>query len=120
MVVIEGPRLFYTCGVGDVPCLGGEFDRNDDYAEAFLAKEAGMAYASISHVTDVDSVDIEDIVTVEMVNERMAKNVDAINDAIVRLCEVEFAEIALHDPMRDLVSPRPEGTTFLDLFPAVD
>jgi 5'-methylthioadenosine phosphorylase len=120
MVVIEGPRYSTHAESVMFHAWGANLIGMTITPEAFLAKEAGMAYASISHVTDVDSVDIEDIVTVEMVNERMAKNVDAINDAIVRLCEVEFAEIALHDPMRDLVSPQPEGTTFLDLFPAVE
>lgn len=120
MVVVEGPRYSTHAESVMFHAWGANLIGMTITPEAFLAKEAGMAYASISHVTDVDSVDIEDIVTLDMVNERMAQNVDAINDSIVQLCEVEFAAIELHDSMRDLVTPRSEGTTFLDLFPEVD
>lgn len=120
MAVIEGPRYSTHAESVMFHAWGANLIGMTITPEAFLAKEAGMAYASISHVTDVDAVDIEDVVTVAMVNERMAQNVDAINDAIVHLCEVEFGSIDLHDAMQDLVSPRAEGTTFLDLFPPVD
>lgn len=119
MVVIEGPRFSTHAESVMFKKWGANLIGMTIAPEAFLAMEAGIAYASISHVTDVDSVDIEDIVTVELVNERMLKNVGAINDSIVQLCKMDFSTIELHDFTKDLISPRPEGTTFLALFPEV-
>lgn len=54
--------------------------------EAFLAREAEMAYASIAHVTDYDSWHEEEApVTVDMVLATVDKNVTAIKQALVEL-----------------------------------
>lgn len=54
--------------------------------EAFLAREAEMAYASIAHVTDYDSWHEEETpVTVDMVLATVDKNVTAIKQALVVL-----------------------------------
>ncbi|MEO1166216.1 MAG: S-methyl-5'-thioadenosine phosphorylase [Chloroflexota bacterium] len=56
--------------------------------EAFLAREAEMAYASIAHVTDYDSWhEEEEPVSVEMVLKTVSANVEYIKQAIVKVVE---------------------------------
>ncbi len=54
--------------------------------EAFLAREAEMCYAAMAHVTDYDVWHVVDApVTVDIVIQRLAKNVDISQQAIRNL-----------------------------------
>ncbi len=56
--------------------------------EAFLAREAEIAYASLAHITDYDSWhEEEDPVTVEMVVKTMQKNIQIAQNAIAHAIE---------------------------------
>lgn len=52
--------------------------------EAFLAREAEIAYASLAHVTDYDSWhEVEEAVTSDMVAQTMVKNIETVQQALV-------------------------------------
>ncbi len=53
--------------------------------EAFLAREAEIAYASMAHVTDYDSWhETEEAVTSDLVIKTLAKNIDLVQDALAK------------------------------------
>ena len=65
--------------------------------EAFLAREAEIAYASLAHVTDYDSWHAEEeAVTSDMVIQTLVKNIETVQAALVEA-------IAQHD--EDIVTP---------------
>ena len=93
LVTIEGPRfstraeshLFRSWGVsliGMTAC-----------PEAFLAREAGLCYATIAHVTDYDVWhQSEEPVSVEMVIQTLHRSLHIVQEAILSLLESLDAE----------------------------
>ncbi len=82
--------------------------------EAFLAREAEIAYASIAHVTDYDSWhEEEEPVTVEMVLKTVAQNVDTIKLAIVQLMDTidPDMETASHTALQMAITTNPSAIT---------
>ncbi len=85
-ITIEGPRfstkaeshLFRSWGISIIGMTTSP--------EAFLAREAGLCYAVMAHITDYDVWhESEEAVTVEMVIRRLRDNLDLAQRAIVRL-----------------------------------
>ncbi len=85
-ITIEGPRfstkaeshLFRSWGLSIIGMTTSP--------EAFLAREAGLCYAVMAHITDYDVWhESEAAVTVEMVIRRLQANLDLARRAIVRL-----------------------------------
>ncbi len=83
LVVIEGPRFSTRAESHVYRQLGLSIIGMTTAPEAFLAREAEIAYASISHVTDYDvwHIDVE-TVTADMVMQRVATNLKIIQQAI--------------------------------------
>lgn len=96
LVVIEGPR-FSTKGESRIfRSWGGDIIGMTSCPEAFLAIEAEMAYAAMTHVTDYDVWhETEEPVTVEMVIETMNKNIQTAQKALA-------IAVAQLDPNSDL------------------
>jgi 5'-methylthioadenosine phosphorylase len=84
-VTIEGPR-FSTKGESRVfQQLGFAIVGMTAVPEAFLAREAGMSYATMAHVTDYDVWhESEAAVTVDMVVARLRANAQAAKEAVVK------------------------------------
>jgi len=82
-VIIEGPR-FSTKGESNIfRSWGCDIIGMTTIPEAFLAKEAEIAYASMAHVTDYDVWhESEEAVTVEAVIANLQANVDVAKQAI--------------------------------------
>ena len=82
-VTIEGPR-FSTRGESEIfRQLGCSIIGMTTSPEAYLAREAEIAYATIAHVTDYDVWHVsEDPVTVEMVLQTLAQNVEIVQRAV--------------------------------------
>lgn len=82
--------------------------------EAFLAREAEIAYASIAHVTDYDSWhEEEEPVTVEMVLKTVSHNVEAIKKAIVRVMDTidPDMETSSHTALQVAITTQPSAIT---------
>lgn len=82
--------------------------------EAFLAREAEIAYASIAHVTDYDSWhEEEEPVTVDMVLATVSKNVQAIKQAITELMKnIDLdAETSSHTALESAITTNPSAIT---------
>lgn len=111
LITIEGPRfstrgesnLFRTWGmtlIGMTAC-----------PEAFLAREAGMCYATMAHVTDYDVWHrTEEAVSVELVINTLNKNTTTAQKAIQKLVIALSAEsaCACKDALSDAIITRPE------------
>ncbi len=82
-ITIEGPR-FSTRGESEVfRAWGMDIIGMTACPEAFLAREAGMCYATMAHITDYDVWhESEETVTVNMVIEQLNKNVGLAQQAI--------------------------------------
>jgi 5'-methylthioadenosine phosphorylase len=85
-ITIEGPR-FSTKGESRVyRSWGMDIIGMTASPEAFLAREAGICYATMAHVTDYDVWHAsEETVTVEMVVRQLNENVALAQDTIRRL-----------------------------------
>lgn len=86
LVVIEGPR-FSTKGESRVyQKLGFDLVGMTAIPEAFLAREAGMSYATMAHVTDYDVWhETEEPVTVEMVVQQLLANAEVAKTSVVNV-----------------------------------
>ena len=84
-IIIEGPR-FSTRGESEIfRQWGCIIIGMTSCPEAFLAREAEIAYATIAHITDYDVWHTsEDPVTVEKVMATMRNNLSTVQQAIVR------------------------------------
>jgi 5'-methylthioadenosine phosphorylase len=84
LVTVEGPR-FSTRSESEVfRKLGFAVIGMTAAPEAFLAREAGMSYASVNHVTDYDVWhETEEPVTVEMVVRQLMANAEVAKASIV-------------------------------------
>ena len=82
--------------------------------EAFLAREAEIAYASIAHVTDYDSWhEEEEPVTVEMVLKTVSANVEAIKKALVHLIDsIDLnMQTPSHTALQSAITTQPSAIT---------
>jgi 5'-methylthioadenosine phosphorylase len=87
-VIIEGPR-FSTKGESQIfRQLGCSIIGMTTCPEAFLAREAEIAYATIAHITDYDVWhESAEPVTVEMVMETMRQNIDHVQQSLALAVE---------------------------------
>ncbi len=82
--------------------------------EAFLAREAEMAYASIAHVTDYDSWhEDEEPVSVEMVLKTVSANVDFVKKALRHLIDIIDldTETPSHTALQMAMTTQPSAIT---------
>lgn len=82
--------------------------------EAFLAREAEIAYASIAHITDYDSWHEEEApVTVDMVLATVAQNVKIIKQAIIELMKnIDLdAETSSHKALETAITTNRDSIT---------
>ncbi|MGB7338134.1 MAG: S-methyl-5'-thioadenosine phosphorylase [Phototrophicaceae bacterium] len=82
--------------------------------EAFLAREAEMAYASIAHVTDYDSWhEDEEPVSVEMVLKTVSANVDFVKKALRHLIDIIDldTETPSHTALQMAITTQPSAIT---------
>jgi len=91
-VTIEGPRFSTKAESLFFQRMGFAIIGMTAVPEAFLAREAGMSYATMAHVTDFDVWhETEAPVTVEMVVRQLLANADVARSAVVN------AVAMLHD-----------------------
>lgn len=111
-VIIEGPR-FSTRGESHIfRQLGCSIIGMTTCPEAFLAREAEIAYATIAHITDYDVWhESEDPVTVEKVMETMHRNIDHVQQTLALAVEKldENAEYLAHFALQDAIMTAPEA-----------
>ena len=113
MITIEGPRFSTRAESHVFRSWGMDIIGMTTSPEAFLAREAGICYAVMAHITDYDVWhESEDAVTVSMVIERLHANVDLARQTIRRLaarlvererdcdCEAALANALLTDRAR--------------------
>ena len=85
-ITIEGPRFSTKAESRVFRAWGMDVIGMTASPEIFLAREAGMCYTTMAHVTDYDVWhESEDPVTVEMVIRQLNANVHLAQDAIRRL-----------------------------------
>jgi len=85
-ITIEGPRFSTKAESRAFRAWGMDIIGMTTSPEAFLAREAGMCYAVMAHITDYDVWhESEDPVTVEMVIRRLQANVAIAQQAIALL-----------------------------------
>ncbi|HEX7620055.1 MAG TPA: S-methyl-5'-thioadenosine phosphorylase [Anaerolineales bacterium] len=85
-IIIEGPRFSTKIESNVYRAWGMSIIGMTTAPEAFLAREAGMCYAVMAHVTDYDVWHISEApVTVEMVIKTLNKNTQAAQAAIRHL-----------------------------------
>ena len=112
-ITIEGPRFSTRAESHVFRSWGMDIIGMTTSPEAFLAREAGICYAVMAHITDYDVWhESEDAVTVSMVIERLHANVDLARQTIRRLaarlvererdcdCEAALANALLTDRAR--------------------
>lgn len=88
-VTIEGPRFSTKAESCAFQQMGFAIVGMTAVPEAFLAREAGMSYATMAHVTDYDVWhETEAPVTVEMVVQQLLANADLARSAVVNAVEL--------------------------------
>jgi len=88
-VIIEGPRFSTKAESHTFRKLGFSIVGMTSIPEAFLAREAGMSYAIIAHVTDYDVWhESEEPVTVEMVVKTLTENAMAAQQATLNAIDI--------------------------------
>lgn len=84
-VIIEGPRFSTRAESLAFKKMGFAIVGMTTIPEAFLAREAGMSYATVAHITDYDAWHEEEApVTTEIVVKRLLENADAARRGIAR------------------------------------
>ena len=110
-ITIEGPR-FSTRGESNIfRQWGCSIIGMTTSPEAYLAREAEIAYAVIAHVTDYDVWHVsEEPVTVEMVLETVSKNLSTIQQSITHAVEMidEDAEYDSHNSLQMATMTAPD------------
>jgi len=82
-ITIEGPRFSTKAESRVYRAWGMDIIGMTASPEVFLAREAGMCYATMAHVTDYDVWhETEEPVTVEMVIQQLNANLDVAQEAI--------------------------------------
>lgn len=106
-ITIEGPRFSSKGESNTYRQWGMSIIGMTTSPEAFLAREAEMAYAVMAHVTDYDVWhESEEPVTVEMVVRTLNRNTEVAKRAIGRLVETMSAwegEFEAHAALRDAI-----------------
>ncbi len=112
LIVIEGPR-FSTKGESRIfQKWGCEIIGMTTAPEAFLAREAEIAYATMAHVTDYDVWhETEEPVTVQMVLRTMARNLQSAQQAIADAVESldERADWPSHHALEHAIQTAPQA-----------
>ncbi|MCU0496225.1 MAG: S-methyl-5'-thioadenosine phosphorylase [Anaerolineae bacterium] len=109
-IIIEGPR-FSTRGESQIfRQWGCSIIGMTTSPEAFLAREAEIAYATLAHITDYD-VWHETPVTVEMVIETMRHNIANVQQVLVHAIEqIDLsAHYAAHTALDDALQTHPNA-----------
>jgi 5'-methylthioadenosine phosphorylase len=109
-ITIEGPRFSTRAESNTYRAWGMSIIGMTTSPEAFLAREAEMCYAAISHVTDYDVWHVsEKPVTVDMVIEILNRNTTLVQQAVMNLisdlpvvreceCQNAMADAFITDP----------------------
>lgn len=109
-ITIEGPRFSTRAESNTYRAWGMSIIGMTTSPEAFLAREAEMCYATISHVTDYDVWHVsEKPVTVDMVIEVLNRNTSLVRQAVLNLisdlpedreceCQNAMADAFITDP----------------------
>ena len=87
-LTIEGPRFSSRLETDTFVNWGIDILGMTTSPEAQLAREAEMSFSVLAHVTDQDNVGEEESVSVEIVLENVAKNVNKVNKAVARAVEL--------------------------------
>jgi 5'-methylthioadenosine phosphorylase len=111
-ITIEGPRFSTKAESHAFRAWGMDIIGMTASPEVFLAREAGMCYVTIAHVTDYDVWhESEAPVTVEMVIETLNANVDAARTAIqslVPLLEQDLPECDCSSALTSAILTAPD------------
>lgn len=111
-IIIEGPR-FSTRGESQIfRQWGCSLIGMTTVPEAFLAREAEIAYATMAHITDYDVWHVsEEPVTVEMVVRTMRQNLEIAQKAVAYAVEQldENAVYACHSALDNAVMTAPSA-----------
>ena len=96
LITIEGPRFSTKAESQAFRAWGMDIIGMTTSPEAFLAREAGLCYTTMAHVTDYDVWhESEAPVTVEVVIQRLNANVKLAQDAIAALAP-QLAQLQTH------------------------
>lgn len=96
LITIEGPRFSTKAESQAFRAWGMDIIGMTTSPEAFLAREAGLCYTTMAHVTDYDVWhESEAPVTVEVVIQRLNANVKLAQDAIATLAP-QLAQLQTH------------------------
>lgn len=110
-VIVEGPR-FSTKGESHIfRQWGCSIIGMTTAPEAFLAREAEIAYATMAHITDYDVWHVsEEPVTVDMVIKTLNKNLTIAQNAITHAVEMidENAEYDSHHALKNALMTAPD------------
>ncbi len=87
-ITIEGPRFSSRFESDTFLQWGADIIGMTTSPEAQLAREAEMSFAVMAHITDLDTIDNEEPVTVEVVLSRIQSNAAKVNAAVVRAVEL--------------------------------
>lgn len=110
-IIIEGPR-FSTRGESEIfRAWGCSLIGMTTCPEAFLAREAEIAYTTLAHITDYDVWHTSaEPVTVEMVMDTMRRNIDHVQQVITATVKRldPAADYAAHHALDNTVMTAPE------------
>ncbi len=87
-ITIEGPRFSSRFESDTFVQWGADIIGMTTSPEAQLAREAEMSFAVLAHITDLDTIDHDEPVSVEVVLERVQQNATKVNAAVVRAVEL--------------------------------
>ena len=109
LITIEGPRFSTKAESNVFRSWGMDLIGMTACPEAFLAKEAGLCYATMAHVTDYDVWhETEEAVTVDMVINTLKKNVAFAQQAIVNLIETLDYSHTCEGTIKDSIMTSPD------------
>ncbi len=87
-ITIEGPRFSSRFESDTFVQWGADIIGMTTSPEAQLAREAEMSFAVMAHITDLDTIDNEESVSVEVVLSRVKSNAAKVNAAVVRAVDL--------------------------------
>jgi len=111
-IIIEGPR-FSTRGESNIYRQWGcDIIGMTTVPEAFLAREAEIAFATMAHITDYD-VWHEEPVTVDMVIQTLNKNIEIAQQSLANAVEMldEDAEFEAHSALGNALMTAPDAVS---------
>lgn len=128
-ITIEGPRFSTKAESRAFQAWGMDIIGMTACPEVFLAREAGLCYATMAHITDYDVWhETEEPVTVEMVIEQLNANIGLAQEAIRRLipaladasytctCRDALATALITDPKRIPQTTREKLALLIDSY----